>query len=179
MKRRPQRSRQMIPTAGVIEPTMNQDQRRRRRVTPIREVKSKPLGPIIAPVGSVQCCVHGAYLKPSLSQVQRRARATMSMAVRGTISVGMPNAPADPSLHDSIARFSVNCQPDEFPTRTGFLDEFDVDLFVIGSSVCRGTRSTSKTRPAPVARRTALARTRACGWTWRRRCSGSELRVVR
>src|SRR5260370_42030031 len=27
MKRRPQRSRQMIPTAGVIEPTMNQDQR--------------------------------------------------------------------------------------------------------------------------------------------------------
>jgi hypothetical protein len=25
MKRRPQRSRQMIPTAGMIEPTMNQD----------------------------------------------------------------------------------------------------------------------------------------------------------
>jgi hypothetical protein len=79
MKRRPQRSRQMIPTARVIEPTMKQDQRRRRRVTPIREVKSKPLGPIITPVGTIQCCVHGAYLKPSLSQVQRRARATMPL----------------------------------------------------------------------------------------------------
>jgi hypothetical protein len=30
----------------------------------------------------------------------------------------------------------------------GFLDEFDVDLFVVGSSVCRGARSTSTTRPA-------------------------------
>jgi hypothetical protein len=37
-------------------------------VTQIREVKSKPLGPIIAPIGSVQCFVHDAYLKPSLSQ---------------------------------------------------------------------------------------------------------------
>jgi hypothetical protein len=32
--------------------------------------------------------------------------------------------------------------------RRGFLDEFDVDLFVVRSSVCRGTRSTSTTRPA-------------------------------
>ena len=28
------------------------------------------------------------------------------------------------------------------------MDEFDVDLFVVRSSVCRGTRSTSTTRPA-------------------------------
>jgi len=94
-KRRPQRSRQMIPTAGVIEPTMNQDQRRRRRVTPIREVKSKPLGPIIAPVGSVQCCVHGAYLKPSLLQVQRRARATMSIQLSKGLYAALPRRYAE------------------------------------------------------------------------------------
>src|ERR1700688_2949625 len=40
MERRPQRLRQLIPTAGVIETAMIQDQRRRRRVAPIREVKS-------------------------------------------------------------------------------------------------------------------------------------------
>ena len=90
MKRRPQRSRQLIPAAGVIEPTMNQDQWRRRWVTPIREVKSKPLGPIIAPVGSVQCCVHGAYLKPSLSQVQRRVRATMSIQSSKGLHAALP-----------------------------------------------------------------------------------------
>ena len=73
MKRRPQRSRQMIPTAGVVETAMNQNQRRRRGVTPIREVKPKPLGPIIAPLGSVQRCVHGAYLKSTFAQFQRRA----------------------------------------------------------------------------------------------------------
>jgi hypothetical protein len=80
----------VIPTAGVIEPTMNQDQRRRRRVTPIREVKSKPLGPIITPVGTGQCCVHGAYLKPSLSQVQRRARATMPIQSSQGLYAALP-----------------------------------------------------------------------------------------
>jgi hypothetical protein len=53
-------------------------------------VKSKPLGPIIAPVGSVQCCVHGAYLKPSLSQVQRRARATMSIQSSKGLYAALP-----------------------------------------------------------------------------------------
>src|SRR5450759_1012956 len=48
MKIRPQRLRRMIPAAGVIETAVNEDQRRGRWVTPIGEVKPKPLGLIIA-----------------------------------------------------------------------------------------------------------------------------------
>jgi len=34
-----QRARQMIPTAGMIETAMNQEQRRGLRVTPVGEMK--------------------------------------------------------------------------------------------------------------------------------------------
>jgi hypothetical protein len=39
MKVAPQRARQMIPTAGMIETAMNQEQRRGLRVTPVGEMK--------------------------------------------------------------------------------------------------------------------------------------------
>ena len=39
MKVAPQRARQMIPAAGMIETAVNQEQRRRLRVTPVGEMK--------------------------------------------------------------------------------------------------------------------------------------------
>jgi hypothetical protein len=39
MKVAPQRARQMIPAAGMIETAMNQEQRRGLRVTPVGEMK--------------------------------------------------------------------------------------------------------------------------------------------
>src|SRR5258708_39848455 len=62
MKPRPQRPRQLIPAAGMIETAVNQDQRRRRRVTPIREMKPKSLGLVGARLRAVLCCVHGGYV---------------------------------------------------------------------------------------------------------------------
>ena len=61
MKPRPQRPRQLIPVAGMIETAVNQEQRRRRRVTPIREMKPKSLGLVVARFRGVAvlCCVHG------------------------------------------------------------------------------------------------------------------------
>jgi hypothetical protein len=116
MKRRSQRSRQMIPTAGVIETAVNQDQRRRRRVTPIREMKSKPLRPILAPLGSDQCCVHGAYLKPSLAQVQRRAagRQVRSWDTITPAAAGKALAAAMPIPARPVGRRPIAERPNEF-----------------------------------------------------------------
>ena len=71
MKIRAQGLRQMVPTAGVIEAAMHQQQRRRRRITPIGEMKAKALGLVVARLWRVRCKVHGACIMAGGARVQR------------------------------------------------------------------------------------------------------------